>query len=120
MLWRNPESQMSYSPSVEALLEEGPLIPLVDVAERCGVSISWRTAMRWTLEGLRGVRLESAKVAGRRVTSPQAVVRFLAATQDLPPKKRGQQRPSTPPRPRRTAPRQAARARQAIGRKHGR
>lgn len=62
------------------LLGEG-LQPVVDVAAREGIRISAKTALRWAIAGIRGVRLETVKVGGRRMTSRAAVCRFIAATQ---------------------------------------
>ena len=36
------------------------------------------TLMRWALRGVKGVRLETVKVDGRRFTSLEAIQRFLA------------------------------------------
>jgi hypothetical protein len=37
------------------------------------------TLWRWTVKGVRGIKLESSLVGGRRVTTPAAVRRFVAA-----------------------------------------
>ena len=53
------------------LLDEG--IELVtDAAAAEGVTISSKTGLRWCVAGVRGVRLESVKVRGRRMTSRAA------------------------------------------------
>lgn len=64
----------------ERLVAEG-LVLVVKAASDAGVSISTKTAIRWCLNGVRGVRLESVKVRGRRMTSRPAFTRFVAATQ---------------------------------------
>ena len=63
------------------LLDEG-LVHVVEAARNAGISISSKTALRWCLAGLRGIRLESVKVRGQRMTSCAALRRFVAATQD--------------------------------------
>lgn len=65
------------------LLDEGVLL-VVEAAAREGIDISAKTALRWCLAGVRGVRLESVKVRGRRLTSRAAIRRFIASTQDQP------------------------------------
>ncbi|MFO1032190.1 MAG: DUF1580 domain-containing protein [Planctomycetota bacterium] len=72
----------SSCPSLAAqrLLDEG-LVLVVKAASDVGISISSKTAIRWCLNGVRGVRLESVKIRGRRMTSRPAFARFVAATQ---------------------------------------
>jgi len=48
-----------------------------------GRRISISTLHRWQRQGLRGVRLESAIVAGVRYTSVEAMERFIRATTDV-------------------------------------
>ena len=43
---------------------------------------SVHTLWRWSQKGLRGVRLETWLIGGRRVTSVEAVQRFISATSD--------------------------------------
>lgn len=43
-------------------------------------SVNTATVWRWTIKGVRGVKLESLAVGGRRVTSVEAFERFIAAT----------------------------------------
>jgi hypothetical protein len=64
-------------------LDEG-LALVVRAAKDVGISISAKTAIRWCLAGVRGVRLESVKVGGRRMTTRGALQRFIAATQEGP------------------------------------
>lgn len=54
-------------------------VSLTALAKQEGVSAS--TVWRWTTRGIRGVRLESLTVGGRRYTSLQAFARFVLATQ---------------------------------------
>lgn len=49
------------------------------------------TIWRWLLKGVRGHVLESIRVGGRRYTSREACLRFIAATSAEP----GKRRPST-------------------------
>ncbi len=63
------------------LLDEGIML-VVRAAELAGISISGKTAIRWCLAGVRGIRLENLKVRGRRMTTRAAMRRFIAATQD--------------------------------------
>lgn len=65
------------------LLDEGVILA-VAAARAEGISISPKTALRWCIAGLRGIRLESVKIRGRRMTSRAAIRRFIAATQDQP------------------------------------
>jgi hypothetical protein len=44
---------------------------------RNGRSPHVTTLLRWALRGCRGVKLETARSGGRRVTSREAVIRFL-------------------------------------------
>jgi hypothetical protein len=43
-----------------------------------GVNVS--TVHRWGMDGVNGIKLESLRVAGRRYTSHEALLRFFAAT----------------------------------------
>lgn len=81
----NPTHVVPSSPSASLattnrLLDEG-LLSIREAARREGISISPKTALRWALSGVGGVRLESVRVAGRRMTSRAAVRRFVAAQQ---------------------------------------
>ncbi len=54
---------------------------------RRGRGLSLQTIYRWTLHGCRGVVLESVQVGGTRVTSVEAIERFverLSASRGLP------------------------------------
>jgi hypothetical protein len=63
------------------LLDEG-VMTVVKAAEMEGIRISSKTALRWCMRGVHGVRLESVKIGGRRLTSRAALRRFIAATQE--------------------------------------
>jgi Protein of unknown function (DUF1580) len=55
--------------------------PLVQAIEKVtGRRVHLSTAHRWRLKGIHSVKLDTALVGGRRMTSPEAVVRFLEAT----------------------------------------
>ena len=47
---------------------------------RGGRRVNASTVARWCLRGVRGVRLESVVVGGRRYTDRAAIARFIAAT----------------------------------------
>lgn len=49
-----------------------------------GRGISRATAMRWMLNGVGGVRLDSTKIGGARYTTREAVERFIAALNHRP------------------------------------
>ena len=65
---------------IHRLLDEGVLSIVAGFAAE-GIAISAKTALRWALAGTGGVRLESMRIGGRRVTSRPAIRRFLAAQQ---------------------------------------
>lgn len=65
------------------LLEEERLA--VTAAARQIFRVSPETAWRWALRGVRGVKLESFVVGGRRFTSREACQRFLASLNRTPP-----------------------------------
>lgn len=71
------------APATDRLLDEGIQL-VVRAAAAEGITISSKTAIRWCLVGVRGVRLENVKARGRRMTSRAAIRRFIAATQDRP------------------------------------
>ena len=70
------------------------------------------TWWRWWRHGVRGARLETVLVGGRRFTTAEAVLRFIAATTFAAP---GELPPSRTPRQRRVAHRQARRKLLAAG-----
>ena len=51
---------------------------------RAGRPVSAATVWRWASHGLRGIRLETARIGGTTVTSPAALRRFFAALGDKP------------------------------------
>ena len=67
-------------PAAQRLIDEG-LVLVVEAASDANIRITSKTALRWCLSGVRGVRLESVKVGGRRMTSRPAFARFVAASQ---------------------------------------
>lgn len=60
----------------QALLDEG-VQTVTAAAAAEGIKISSKTAVRWCLVGIRGIRLESLKIRGRRLTSGAALRRFF-------------------------------------------
>lgn len=52
-------------------------LTVTQAARRLGVSVG--CAWRWVLYGVRGVRLDSIIIGGRRYTSEEALERFAAA-----------------------------------------
>lgn len=55
------------------------LFPLNEAADHIPTEPSISTVRRWCRVGLRGIKLESMMLAGKRVTSRQALLRFFAA-----------------------------------------
>lgn len=53
-------------------------LSLTELARQEGVSVP--TPWRWTQRGIRGVKLESFAIGGRRYTTQEAFQRFVAAT----------------------------------------
>ena len=49
-----------------------------------GRKVSLPTLHRWRLSGVRGICLETVLVGGRRMTSVEAIKRFLAAQNEQP------------------------------------
>jgi len=88
-----------------------------------GINISSKAALCWCIAELRGAQLETLKVRGRRMTSRQALGRFIAATQELPKvsdnpgrdRPRGRQPDSRRVRPRRDAPEPGSARRRGTG-----
>src|SRR5690242_16034857 len=68
---------------VNALFGE-TLIALADVPALLPWPMSLSVVKRWIAKGYKGVRLESARVGGRRLTSREAVARFLARVNAAP------------------------------------
>lgn len=65
--------------SEEAAVPVGELPKHIPTA-RGGRRVNVSTVIRWCLKGVRGVRLESVVVGGRRYTDRAAIARFIAAT----------------------------------------
>jgi intein-encoded DNA endonuclease-like protein len=54
------------------------LFTLVEAVERAtGVKVHLSTALRWCQHGTNGIKLESLVLGGRRLTSVEAVCRFI-------------------------------------------
>jgi hypothetical protein len=51
---------------------------------RAGKKVHVSTLYRWTLHGIRGVRLESLQCGGTRVTSVEALERFFRRLEEQP------------------------------------
>jgi len=59
-----------------------PLLPMATAVHRAtGRRTHVTTCHRWRLRGVRGVRLPTVLVGGRRLTSVGAVLRWIEATQ---------------------------------------
>lgn len=65
------------------LLEERPIpltkaakLPMFADRDECGKTISVSAIYRWSLHGLRGVKLETVQIGGTRCTSVEALQRF--------------------------------------------
>ena len=56
-----------------------PDVPSLLPPNRRGKGVHLSAVYRWIQHGLRGVRLESVQLAGRRVTSKEALGRFFTA-----------------------------------------
>ncbi|MEM9351607.1 MAG: DUF1580 domain-containing protein [Planctomycetota bacterium] len=62
-------------------LEKEHLMPVVDaIARATGKRPHTATIYRWRTRGVRGARLETVVIGGRRVTSVDAVRRFVRET----------------------------------------
>lgn len=67
----------------------------VTAAARDIFGVAPETAWRWALRGVRGVKLESYVLGGRRFTTREACERFLAALNGLAPLKPAVTRPTS-------------------------
>lgn len=81
MAQRNPSSPFPPQSVAERLLAEGPLLTIVAAAAAEGFAISAKTALRWAIAGTNGARLDSVRVGGRRMTTRDAMRRFVVAQQ---------------------------------------
>ena len=72
---------MSIDPNKDRLLllSEVPSLPIF-LKRRNGRPLSLATVWRWHRHGVRGVRLETIVAGGQKMTSIEAVDRFVAAT----------------------------------------
>ena len=61
------------------MLSKETLIPVTRAAQFCPGRPAGSTMCRWCIKGVKGVRLESLRIGGKRMTSGPAVKRFLAA-----------------------------------------
>ena len=71
------QEDVMINPATEDMLSIQQLCKLFP--GRKGKGIARATAMRWILNGVGGVRLESVRIGGSRYTSREAVERFVAA-----------------------------------------
>ncbi|TWU27923.1 DUF1580 domain-containing protein [Novipirellula artificiosorum] len=56
------------------------VIPLKDVPAELPNRVDVSSVWRWAMRGVGGIRLETVKVGGKKLTSRQAVTRFIRAT----------------------------------------
>jgi hypothetical protein len=56
------------------------VIPLRDVPNELPRRIDVSTVWRWAERGVGGIKLETVKIGGKKMTSRQAVSRFISAT----------------------------------------
>ncbi len=62
-------------------IQSEKLLPLcLAVYEATGTKPALSTVLRWATRGNSGIRLESRILGGRRLTSAEAVLRFMDAT----------------------------------------
>lgn len=71
----------STAESIDRILSETTLT-LTELAHQQRVKVS--TPSRWASIGIKGVKLETIRVGGRRLTSAEAFRRFVAACNDAP------------------------------------
>ena len=68
------------------LLDETPLLDLVQATKRFPVKCSRATLERWIRQGVRGgIRLETIQIGNRRFTTEPAIQRFLIGQQNTEP-----------------------------------
>ena len=56
------------------------VIPLNEVPEEIPGRVDVSTVWRWAQRGVGGIKLETVKIGGKKLTSRQALSRFIAAT----------------------------------------
>lgn len=62
------------------MLDGEKLLPLVEAVEsETGRRVHLSTVLRWAMKGAKGLTLESVFLGGRRLTSTEAVRRFIQA-----------------------------------------
>lgn len=66
---------------VNRLLKE-TLIPIWDIPKHLPIRVHISTCHRWYTRGVRGQKLETALIGGRRFTTVEALTRFWAAISD--------------------------------------
>ena len=93
-------------------IENEELLTITQAAKRCPARPHVATMWRWVLNGLDGVKLDSIKVGGKRLTSAEAISRFIAATTA---QASGEPLPSRSPKQRERAVEQAERELAAAG-----
>lgn len=78
------------------MLQNENLFSLVDAVQKAtGRRPHLSTCMRWCSKGSGGIRLECTVLGGRRLTSPESVLRYMAAVTE---KRDGKYEPITTPR----------------------
>lgn len=66
-----------------ALLTQGPIRRVVDVAAARGLKICAKTAIRWSTAGKRGIRLPSLRISEGRCTTAAAFDAWLQLLAEL-------------------------------------
>lgn len=56
------------------------MIPLKEVRDELPGRIDISTIWRWAQRGVGGIKLETVKIGGKKLTSRQALTRFISAT----------------------------------------
>jgi hypothetical protein len=82
-LWpydRNCKSDYSLQGANMVCLQQETALTLEEARKRCPTRPNLSTIWRWTLQGVRGVKLESFVFAGRRLTTVEALQRFQERT----------------------------------------
>jgi hypothetical protein len=59
-------------------LQDEQVLPVKKAPKYIPGNVSTHTAWRWATRGVRGIKLESMMVGGTRVTSREAIDRFLS------------------------------------------
>jgi len=74
---KKPKSPATSSP-LDLLTED--LIRLNEVPKVLPRRVDVSTAWRWAMRGVGGIKLETVKIGGKKMTSRQAVTRFIQST----------------------------------------